>query len=57
MKELTTQEKEKLFKLFQKIAEKEFRLEVSYSESYLQKVKTFYYSASKRDIYLYRNNP
>ena len=39
---LTIQEKIKAYKLFQQIDKgKEFRMEITYSDKYLQKVKTF----------------
>jgi len=53
---LTIQEKIKAFKLFQQIEKgKEFRMEITYSERYLKKIKQIFLdisrSAKKTDMY------
>jgi hypothetical protein len=53
---LTIQEKIKAFKLFQQIEKgKEFRMEITYSERYLKKIKQIFsdisHSAKKTDMY------
>jgi hypothetical protein len=46
---LTIQEKIKAFKLFQQIEKgKEFRIEISYSERYLKKIKQLFAKSAPR---------